>query len=62
MEWSPGDYFSLICVIMLSLFAIFYCVKNSQENKLKKENKVQPSSIYEQKIEETIPLNSDLKL
>lgn len=49
VEWTPGDYFSLICVIILFMFGVFYCIKNGENNR---NRKIQPGIVYEEKAPE----------
>ena len=61
VEWTPADYFSLVCVIILSLFAVAWCIKNGEKER---NRKVQPYNdiAYKEKEpdEEQILMESEL--
>ena len=48
VQWTPADYFSLICLIIIIIFAIYYLARPRQINR------IEPAS------EQTIPLKSNL--
>ena len=34
VQWNPGDYFSLICLIIMIIFAIYYLARPRQINRI----------------------------